>query len=491
MSTIEKHTEQISEYLKSLHKVIDDAIIKCRSFLSDENDNSEDVCSEDRELVFLLEVCQPLNDALRFIFLNNPLSKTPDLLAIGEQMSADEYPLSEEELFGMLCEMTEYGLNKLLVEMRCSLYCREDLTEAIRKKDFDAFKTICRSYSVDFSKVSMSFSTINVMFMSTDDLSDIIQGTEASEEVDEEDGDSEDDPIHTSPYYKIGAGFLSNLFCGTEDDAGQESTSMLPTLLVMCFRYLKNFDLDEAKEINRILSDNDFQDIVKSAQKRYVLLFNELPVNTHILLSEEEQAALLKTEEVINPSENNVGKESGELLKGSEVVPIIEELHWPSDEELKGYRAIFNDKEYFSDSIFGMPGTAKVSDVEGLFNVLVSLKVLNDDLKTKLIFLERYTGKAIPGVTPEPIEWKMIGSDCDKAIGYLIEKTAGGKHKFAKGLTYFYYYNHRGEQTMPDREAVATGGKQWAKPARLESSRTTFEKEINRFLRDHNEMGED
>lgn len=162
----------------------------------------------------------------------------------------------------------------------------------------------------------------------------------------------------------------------------------------------------------------------------------------------------------------------------------IEGLYWPTDEEFKKYKPNFNETEFFQESIFGLAGAVKASDIEKLFNVLVAekIQVLENDLETKLCFLARYSGRRIPHLELKPIEWKMLGPDRAKALGYLIKETAASD--YATGVR-FFYFDKDGEEIKPDRGEVATGAHQFAKPERQESTRTAFEKALNEFLAEY------
>ena len=159
--------------------------------------------------------------------------------------------------------------------------------------------------------------------------------------------------------------------------------------------------------------------------------------------------------------------------------------HWPTDEELADYDENLNDTEYFTECVFGLAKSVKASEVEELYNVLVSknVGVLDETLETKLIFLARYSGKKIPGLDLKPLKWSYNASDRDKALGYLIKTTA--KAKYAKGIRFFYYTDND-KDIKPEREPVSQGGNAWALVGRQETTRTLFEKELNRFLEAHN-----
>ena len=161
-------------------------------------------------------------------------------------------------------------------------------------------------------------------------------------------------------------------------------------------------------------------------------------------------------------------------------------LHWPTDEELEGYENNYNSSEYFKDSMFGTAPNIKASDVEKLYACLThsKLKVLEDNLETKLILLSRYTGKVIPHLEVKPLEWKVInGEDSDKALGYLIKKTANAH--FAKGIKFFYYLDRNGEKAQFERIPVSEGGNAWALSGRMETTRRPFEKALNIFINEY------
>ena len=167
-------------------------------------------------------------------------------------------------------------------------------------------------------------------------------------------------------------------------------------------------------------------------------------------------------------------------------------LHWPTDEELEGYENNFSSSEYFKESIFGVAPNIKASDVELLYNCLTNpkLKLLDDNLETKLIFLARYSGKKIPYLELKPLEWKMLNEDDrDKALGYLIKKT--GKANFATGIKFFYYYDRKGDKTQFEREPVALGGNAWSLAGRQEKTKRLFETELNEFIEQYKGLYEE
>ena len=476
------------------------------AFYDPENTFLTACTTEDYVHYSLYGLYKPFIATCFYVFQNHPLVFKRIAVNIGEavgvKIDTSYCGLRKNELFDFFRSMTPYGLHNLLADIKCQF--AEEVFDAVQSANYDAFKSICYEKNIDFTEVSEAAGYL------LNTIGGVIKNEEIMDAGEEEPEDVEisyesvmNPIISMIGLPELKPGEFESLLMGKDvyedilpfiktDEEAQAISSFAYGIAAM-YLYLEYMDERELAEINRLLDNPDFDAIIQLAQIYFCAQHKRIPEKVTIHLSQyiiNELLADTKGTDTAETLEKVVVKDNVPLEQdGSE--DETEVNHWPSDEELSSYKEIFNDQEYFSDSIFGVAGTAKVSDVEGLFNVLVSLKVLNNDLQTKLIFLERYTGKAIPGVTLKPIEWKMIGSDRDKAIGYLIEKTAGGKLKFAKGRTYFYYYNHRGEQLMPEREAIATGGKQWANPARLESSRTTFEKEINHFLRNYKELGED
>ncbi len=228
--------------------------------------------------------------------------------------------------------------------------------------------------------------------------------------------------------------------------------------------------------------------------------FEQLPdtVDTYSEPEEEtivddvKQSGVNDGEKKSNAGATHTSRKDAILPEGSTQSTIAEEqsenegLHWPTDEELEGYENNYNSSEYFAESIFGVAPNIKASDVEQLYNCLTQpkLKVLEDNLETKLIFLSRYTGKKIPHLELRQLEWKVL-NDGDKALGYLIKTTGAGK--FATGIKFFYYLGRNGEKTQFERKPVAEGGHAWANAGRQEKTRGRFEKELNRFIEKYQE----
>ena len=163
-------------------------------------------------------------------------------------------------------------------------------------------------------------------------------------------------------------------------------------------------------------------------------------------------------------------------------------LHWPTDEELKGYKDNYNGKEYFTNTIFGPAGKVKASVIKELYRVLSGESILKEDIETQLIFLARYTGKEIPGLTLRPIEWHMLDSDRDGAIGYLIYMTTT-KHEFVKGEC-FFYFDYNGVKKTPDSRQIGQIGSRWAQRPENSTARTRFETALNKFLQEYQSSSE-
>lgn len=164
-------------------------------------------------------------------------------------------------------------------------------------------------------------------------------------------------------------------------------------------------------------------------------------------------------------------------------------LHWPTDEEFKNYPNNYNDADYFTNTIFGPAGKVDLLGIEELYTVLVGQGILKDDIETKLIFLARYSGKEIPGITLKSIEWDMLSSDREKAIGYLIFMTTS-THEFVKGR-YFFYFDFNGVKKVPGDRAISQGAYSWVNRGEKSKARTTFEIELNKFLQDYQDKAEE
>ena len=178
--------------------------------------------------------------------------------------------------------------------------------------------------------------------------------------------------------------------------------------------------------------------------------------------------------------------EKNDALPEGEGKPAEQEKyvpHWPTDEELKGYDDIDEDSRFFTNTIFGSPGNVIASDVDKLLNVLISLNIIKDELETKLTFLARYSGKRIPFLELKRIEWKMLDStNRERALGYLIMKTAGAQ--YVKGAS-FFYYEINGERVLPDSREMGPGAHALDLPTRRDTTKIEFEHKFNAFLNEY------
>jgi hypothetical protein len=164
--------------------------------------------------------------------------------------------------------------------------------------------------------------------------------------------------------------------------------------------------------------------------------------------------------------------------EGEEYVP-----HWPTDDELKGYPDNFSGSEFFPNTLFGSAGNVKASDVKRLLDVLIDLKIIQDELQTKLIFLARYSGKRIPHLELKPIEWRMLDdTNREKALGYLILKTANAKYAIGDA---FFYYDINGEIVKPNNRKMGFGAHALNKPGRRDTTKIEFEHKLNEFLTEY------
>lgn len=166
--------------------------------------------------------------------------------------------------------------------------------------------------------------------------------------------------------------------------------------------------------------------------------------------------------------------------EGEEYVP-----HWPTDDELKGYPDNFSGSEFFPNTLFGSAGNVKASDVKRLLDVLIDLKIIQDELQTKLIFLARYSGKRIPHLELKPIEWRMLDdTNREKALGYLILKTANAKYAIGNA---FFYYDINGEIVKPNKRKMGFGAHALDLPTRRDTTKIEFEYKLNEFLTEYRE----
>lgn len=217
-----------------------------------------------------------------------------------------------------------------------------------------------------------------------------------------------------------------------------------------------------------------FEDVLFPFEKEYYTNLLELPYIRKAVEEIEEELRHEDEEEAVKDSAS-LEQDEGNCLN---------ELHWPMDEELKNYPNNYNDADYFTNTIFGPAGKVDLGGVEKLFAVLVKQGILKDDIETKLIFLARYSGKEIPGITLKPIEWDMLDNDREKAIGYLIYRTTTN-HEFVKG-THFFYFDFNGDKKTPKYKAIAQGAHSWVKRER----KTSFEIDLNAFLQKYLEKGD-
>ena len=445
----------------------------------------------------------PLLKACRYLFSNHPRTFKKVILSniqrIGENIDFSYFRLRKEELFDYFRSITPFCLHNMLADMKCPY--AEEVFDAVQDGNYEFFKTLCYDKNIDFTELSEI-----VGYLHSGIIGSINDSEEALESEDNPDERISDrlysrlknvtsmaglPSINQEVYETLITVFKQDIvgellpFIQTEDDAS--CISAIAFDISNMYPFIETLDDGELKEINRLLNHPDFEAPVKLAQIFFAAWYKRFPKNVTIQYTPEEQEELLSYFRSLVDGEQNDIKETG--VEDEEQEPqlvVTEELHWPTDEELEGYENNYNSSEYFPESIFGVAPNIKASDVEQLYNCLTKpkLKVLDDDLETKLIFLSRYTGKKIPHLEIKQLEWKVL-KDREKALGYLIKTT--GSAKFATGIRFFYYLDRNGEKTQFIREPVAEGGHAWANAGRQEKTRGQFEKELNKFIEKYQE----
>ena len=222
-----------------------------------------------------------------------------------------------------------------------------------------------------------------------------------------------------------------------------------------------------------------FEDVLFPFEKEYYTNLLELPYIRKVVEEIEEELRHEDEEEAVKDSAS-LEQDGGNCLN---------EPHWPTDEELEGYKDNYNGKEYFSDTIFGPAGKVKASVIKELYDVLSEEGILKEDIETQLIFLARYTGKEIPGITLRPIEWHMLNDDREGAIGYLIYMTTT-THEFVKGES-FFYFDFNGDRKVPDNRLISSGGHRWANQSEQKTAKIRFKTALNEFLKKYKDKGEE
>ena len=450
-------------------------------------------------LVFYLSLIR----ACRYVFSNHPRACKNVIIDLykraGEEIDFSYFRLRKEELFDYFRSVTPFCLHNMLADMKCPY--AEEVFDAVQDGNYEFFKILCYDKNIDFTELSEIVGYLQ---------SGLVGSINDSEDAFESD-EGPDEGISDRLYSRLKnvssmAGFPlfnqedfeAGVYCLKKDYIGEllpfiqteEEASMISAIafdIANMYSYIERMDDGELKEINRLLDHSDFEVPVKLAQTLFCVRYDRFPNNVTIHYSPEEQSEMISgIQEAEKVELGDAGWTNVEDEDQKPQLVVTDELHWPTDEELEGYENNYNSSEYFAESIFGVAPNIKASDVEQLYNCLTQpkLKVLEDNLETKLIFLSRYTGKKIPHLELRQLEWKVL-NDGDKALGYLIKTT--GAAKFATGIKFFYYLDRNGEKTQFEREPVAEGGHAWAKAGRQEKTRGQFEKELNKFIEKYQE----
>ena len=541
MISIQQEQQWRREYLQKMRDILNDArgkynLERLKELYPEDAEELDDLEGDDIFVFkFLLEVIAPILSLVPFIEKNVPAPQTK-----GDEEGKGFFPrYTLSEIFDYLSSITDYGKYRLLNQFPGDDDAYQELEKALFSNDKEKFIQIVKDRKLDFSEFrrriegNIYFATgteeliarLIVPFSGQitgedelnrwgDDLEELgeIMSQHSPQTVyryvkeikgigkdlwelpkDEIDFDmlqrisglhlSNEDVVHmfsVSVYFFL---LYSIFFCSVlKDDElkvindfldGFENRRVLNGIKRVLYVALEgNLTIDENCNLNTLFLGQGFKEELKT--QNIDALVREFHPKPQITLAPDEQEQP-EPQPTLAPTEGK--KQDGEGgMKKIEDVP-----HWPTEEELKNYDLNHNDAEFFTESIFGIAKSVKASDVEQLYNVLISkdVQVLDDTLEAKLIFLARYTGRSIPGLELKPLKWCYTASERDKALGYLIKTTAGAK--FAKGIR-FFYYDDNGQKTKPEREPVAQGGNSWALAGRKETTRTLFERELNKFL---------
>ena len=448
----------------------------------------------------------PLLKACRYVFSNHPRACKNVILDLfkqsGEEIDFSYFRLRKEELFNYFRSITQFCLHNMLADINCPY--AEEVFDAVQDGDYEFFKTLCYDKNIDFTELSEIVGYLQSGLIGS--INDIEEIFESDENPDEETGEKFYSrlknvtsmaglPHLIKDDYQAEATILKQDIVGqllpfiqAEEDAS--IISAIAFDVASMYSFIERMDDGELKEINRLLDHPDFEALVMLAQGLFCGRYDRFPNNVTIHFSQEEQNEMLSGIQADkNVKQGDAGRTNVEG-DGRKPQPMVtDELHWPTDEELKGYKDNYNGKEYFTNTIFGPAGKVKASVIKELYRVLSGESILKEDIETQLIFLARYTGKEIPGLTLRPIEWHMLDSDGDGAIGYLIYMTTT-KHEFVKGER-FFYFDYNGVKKTPDSRQIGQIGSRWAQRPEKSTARTRFETALNKFLQEYQSSSEE
>ena len=448
----------------------------------------------------------PLLKACRYVFANHPRACKNVIIDLfkqaGEEIDFSYFRLRKEELFNYFRSITPFCLHNMLADMNCPY--AEEVFDAVQDGDYEFFKTLCYEKNIDFTELSEIVGYLQSGLLGS--INDTEKFFESDENPDEEIGEKIYSrlknvtsmaglPRFNQEDFKAGVTILKQNIVGellpfiqTEGDAS--IISAIAFDVANMYSYIERMDDGELKEINRLLDHPDFEALVKLAQGLFCGRYDRFPNNVTIHFSPEEQNEMLSgIREAKNAGQEDRGQASDEGEGQKPQIMVTEELHWPTDEELKNYPNNYNDADYFTNTIFGPAGKVDLGGVEKLFAVLVKQGILKDDIETKLIILARYSGKEIPGITLKPIEWDMLSSDREKAIGFLIYMTTTN-HEFVKGRQ-FFYFDFNGVKSVPNERNISQGAYGWVNRGPKSKAKTQFEIELGKFLQEYQGEGEE
>ena len=280
--------------------------------ISEANEDISFTDSESRLYLLHCGLVIPLFLACDYIIKNYPLGLYRFLKddaqqkpkAIGSTFFTKEIQYlwaKPKEVFSFLQSMTSFGQQRLLADIDCPIWRREELLSSIQNGDSDTFINICQSEKLslieDFS-IIVGFinefieKPINLLFHDNLDngQSDVVEEMMInnggilgfSSEVESE----------WMNLISSETGHLKLMFPDMPQEEFEECASIV-FVLVGIYCFFSVFKIDEVAVINSdILCNPRFADILKVAQVYYFIFFGDWPKNTQLLWSPEEREYL-------------------------------------------------------------------------------------------------------------------------------------------------------------------------------------------------------
>ena len=536
----QKEIEWRKEYLQEMRNTLNAAAEKYNierivelhdeSDPGEDDDDAEDFTEDEHDLmVFLFQKMLPLSFVLYFDLKNNPFRDDPN-------NDKGNYPrYTAEEMYDFISEMTPYGKYRIANHFPGDDKAYQELLEAVFANDKKRFLETIDNHNIDVANFRRCIKgamficqNFNLIIQKVErqftDPSAIEDGEKLSLEIkdafeyifehyskEEYDGvrettallylDDDDEEEELDDEIDFDEDLLSRivLFQHSDLDMLHSFFQWSNVLAYFAMGFEAIFTDAEISVVNDFLDDPRTNHILGLMERhQYIIMdkgfnpkrfFIPQPIRDEIkngtldeLLSEIQEKHFFdvpdnqEQPETLQPVDQK--PEGDGKPNDTEYVP-----HWPTDEELKGYDDIDEDSRFFTNTIFGSPGNVKASDVDKLLNVLIPLNIIKDELETKLTFLARYSGKSIPHLELKRIEWKMLDStNRERALGYLIMKTAGAQ--YAKGAD-FFYYEINGKRALPDKREMGYGAHALNNPDRRDTTKIEFEHKFNAFLNEY------